>query len=152
MLVKLYEVHEDPELMRRVESRGVTIRRVMAPDIHRVCAFVRQRFSQDWADACLAAALRRDCYVAVREHQIVGFACNEASTLDYFGPIGVLEELRGQEIGHALLRTCLLALKAKGYNYAIIGWVGPAAFYHKCVGATPVEGSIPGAYRNLLSQ
>ena len=152
MLVKLYELDEDPALMERVRARGVTIRRVMAPDIHRVCAFVREHFTEDWADTCLASATRRDCYVAVKDHQIVGFACNEASTLDYFGPIGVLEELRGQEIGHALLRVCLLALKAKGYNYAVIGWVGPAAFYQKCVGATPIEHSIPGAYRNLISQ
>lgn len=152
MLVKLYELNEDPELMRRVEARGVSIHRLMAPDIHRAVAFAREHFGEDWADACLAAALRRDCYVAVRAHQIVGFACNEASTLDYFGPIGVLEALRGQEIGHALLRTCLLALKSKGYNYAVIGWVGPAAFYQRCVGAVPIDGSIPGAYRNLLSQ
>ena len=37
-----------------------------------------------------------------------------------------------------------------GYAYAIIGGVGPAAFYASAVGAIPIEGSSPGIYRDPL--
>jgi len=37
-----------------------------------------------------------------------------------------------------------------GFGYAIIGGVGPAAYYSKAVGAVPIEGSEPGVYRGLL--
>jgi hypothetical protein len=41
-------------------------------------------------------------------------------------------------------------MRQAGYGYAIIGGVGPADFYVKTVGATPIEGSEPGIYRGLL--
>ena len=31
-----------------------------------------------------------------------------------------------------------------------IGGAGPVEFYRKAVGATVIEGSVPGIYRNLL--
>ena len=150
MLVRLYDLPDDTELKAQLLADGITIRRVMAPDIHSVYQFAKENFSEGWADACQACAAHHDCSVAVKDHKIIGFACNEASTLDYFGPTGVLPEMRGKGVGKALLLHALHALREKGYNYAIIGWVGPAAFYQKCVGAVPLEGSIPGAYQNLL--
>jgi hypothetical protein len=41
-------------------------------------------------------------------------------------------------------------MKQQGFGYAIIGGVGPAAFYTKTVGAVAIEGSAPGIYRGLL--
>jgi hypothetical protein len=49
-----------------------------------------------------------------------------------------------------LLFACLEAMKQQGFGYAIIGGVGPAAFYSKTVGAVAIEGSEPGIYRGLL--
>lgn len=37
-----------------------------------------------------------------------------------------------------------------GYAYAIIGGVGPAAFYEKTVGAILIPDSAPGVYRDFL--
>ena len=37
-----------------------------------------------------------------------------------------------------------------GYGYAIIGDVGPSAFYEKSVGATVIPDSEPGVYRGML--
>ena len=42
------------------------------------------------------------------------------------------------------------ALRDEGYGYAIIGSAGPVDFYNKCVGATVIEGSVPGIYANLI--
>jgi hypothetical protein len=41
-------------------------------------------------------------------------------------------------------------MRQQGFGYAIIGGVGPAAYYAKAVGALPIEGSEPGVYRGLL--
>jgi hypothetical protein len=45
-----------------------------------------------------------------------------------------------------LTLAALAAMRASGYAYAIIGGVGPSAFYAKVAGATPIEGSTPGIY------
>ena len=38
-----------------------------------------------------------------------------------------------------------------GYGYAIIGDVGPSAFYEKTVGAMPIPNSAPGIYAGMLA-
>lgn len=39
----------------------------------------------------------------------------------FWGPIGVLQESRGEDIGQALLIRTLTAMREYGYGYAIIG-------------------------------
>ena len=58
--------------------------------------------------------------------------------------------MRKNGIGTGLLFACLEDMRQQGYGYAIIGGVGPTAFYSKAVGAVPIEGSEPGIYRGLL--
>ena len=41
-------------------------------------------------------------------------------------------------------------MRQQGFGYAIIGGVGPAAYYLKVVGGVAIEGSEPGIYRGLL--
>ena len=62
---------------------------------------------------------------------------------------GVELEVRKNGIGTGLLFACLEDMQ-QGYGYAIVGGVGPTAFYSKAVGAVPIEGSEPGVYRGLL--
>jgi len=47
-----------------------------------------------------------------------------------------------------LLLSCLHSMAENGYAYAIIG--GSGDFYAKTVGATKIEGSSPGIYRDRL--
>jgi predicted N-acetyltransferase YhbS len=61
------------------------------------------------------------------------------------------EARRGQGIGKALFLSCLHAMAANGYAYAIIGSAGPADFYAKTVGAVEIEGSSPGIYPDRLA-
>lgn len=90
------------------------------------------------------------CYIATRGKQILGYACYNATAPDFFGPTAVAEAERGKGIGRALLLRSLASLREEGYGYAIIGGVGPAAFYEKTVGATLITGSTPGVYRDFL--
>lgn len=53
-------------------------------------------------------------------------------------------------VGAALCMAAMHAMAAKGYAYSVIGWVGPADFYAKLVGATMIEDSTPGMYKDML--
>jgi predicted N-acetyltransferase YhbS len=90
------------------------------------------------------------CFIAVRDQQLLGFACYDATARNFFGPEAVIEEERGRGLGRTLLLAALHAQREQGYAYAIIGGVGPAEFYAKSVGAVPIFGSTPGIYAGML--
>ena len=64
--------------------------------------------------------------------------------------MGVAQAHRGKNVGSTLILEALTDMKANGYAYAILGWVGPEKFFERVVGATIIEGSEPGIYRGLL--
>jgi GNAT superfamily N-acetyltransferase len=152
MLVKLYELPNSQAAYDRLQQSGTTMRRALAPEKHKVIAWVRNSFSEAWASEVEVAFSRQpvSCFIAVQHGKIVGFACHDATCRNFFGPTGVEPSLRKSGIGAALLFACLEAMKQQGFGYAIIGGVGPAAFYTKTVGAIAIEGSAPGIYRGLL--
>ena len=90
------------------------------------------------------------CFLAIREQKIIGFACYDATALGCFGPIGVEEAFRGEKTGKALLLACLLDMKYKGYQYAVIGAVGEPVFFKKTVDALEIPDSTPGLLSGWL--
>ena len=150
MLVKLYEVQDCPELMEKLKAEGVLIKKAMTPDLTKITSWVKETFGQGWADECTAGILSDGCWIAVKDKKVIGFACYDATMKDFFGPTGVQEDMRGHGIGKALLIRCMISMRERGYAYAIIGSAGPKDFYRKAVGAIGIEGSIPGAYRNMV--
>jgi GNAT superfamily N-acetyltransferase len=90
------------------------------------------------------------CHIAIIDGAPIGFACWDATARGFFGPEGVAEAWRGKGIGAALLLQCLHAMRAHGYGYAIIGAVGPKAFYEKIVPVMEIPGSTPGIYHGML--
>jgi hypothetical protein len=152
MLVKLYDLPDSRPAYDRLCQAGITMRRALAPEKHKVTAWVRETFSEAWASEADVAFSRRpvSCFIAIQQKQIVGFACHDATCLNFFGPTGVPPTAQKGGIGKALLFACLEDMKHQGFGYAIIGGVGPAEFYTKAVGAVAIEGSAPGIYRGLL--
>jgi GNAT superfamily N-acetyltransferase len=151
LLVRLWELPALEPALGACASRGVAIRRALAPEKPQVLDFVRRHFPAWEPEADVAfARLPVACFVAVRDGAVAGFACHDAIAPDYFGPTGVVESARGAGVGRALALAALHALKAQGYAYAIVGGVGPAAFYEKAFGATPIERSTPGIYAGML--
>ena len=152
MLVKLYALPDSRAAFERLDKAGITTRRALAPEKHKVVAWVRQTFSEAWASEVDVAFSRQpvSCFIATRQKTILGFACHDATCPNFFGPTGVEANERKHGIGKALLFNCLEAMKQQGYGYAIIGGVGPAEFYARAVGAIAIEGSEPGIYRGLL--
>lgn len=151
MLVKLYDLPEDAALAQPGDA-SVEIQRAMAPDMLQVVDFVQSLSSKFAAGECQMCFQSHPitCFIATRGSKILGYACYNATAPDFFGPTAVLPEERGKGIGRALLLRSLAALKELGYGYAIIGGVGPQAFYAKTVGATLIPGSSPGIYKDFL--
>lgn len=151
-LVNLSLLSSNPAVDLRMEAGGVTIRRALAPEFELVTAWVRQTFGSGWAGETAVALARQPptCFLATRDGKLIGFSCHESIARGFFGPTGVDETARGEGIGHALLLASLLDLKTMGYAYAIIGDVGPSAFYEKTVGAMPIPNSAPGIYAGML--
>ena len=152
MLVKLYDLPSSHEALSSLAAAGVSVRRALPPEKHKVLDWVRSTFSEAWASEADVAFGQRpvSCFLAIQGKSLLGFACHDATCPNFFGPTGVDASARGQGIGAALLLACLDDMRHQGFAYAIIGGVGPADFYAKTVGAIPIEGSAPGIYRGLL--
>lgn len=148
LLVRLYDLPDVAPLAARLESDGIHCRRAEAFERSAVLRFVRERWPA-WEDEAAAAfaIVPPTTVIATHGGRLVGFAAYNVTRPDYFGPTGVDESYRGRGIGRLLLVRALEALAAQGYAYAIIGGVGPVAFYEKAVGAIPIPGSDPGIYR-----
>jgi len=138
--------------IERLKSSGINIRPAMAYEKSQVVEWVRGAFSDGWASECDVAFSNHpvSCFIATESGRIIGFACYESTCKGFFGPTGVAESKRGDGIGTALLLASLHAMATLGYAYAIIGGAGPGRFYERTVGATTIEGSVPGIYRDDL--
>ena len=152
MLVKLYDLPPPAPVLDDQTRQNILIKRALTPERHLVIRWIREAFGDAWAGECEAAFARQpvSCFTAVRDGRIIGFACYEVTFRGFFGPMGVDERARGKGTGKALLLSCLQAMRAEGYMYAIIGGVGPREFYARSAGAVEIEGSTPGGYRDML--
>lgn len=152
MLVNLMHLPPKDALVEQLRMQGIQIRRAMPPDKIRIVNWVLENRSMNAASECdvCFAHTPVSCYIATRGARILGYACYDATAPDFFGPTFVLPEERGHGVGKALLLSCLHALREKGYAYAIIGSIGPQAYYEKCVGAMLIPDSTPGLYKDYL--
>ena len=154
MLVKLYDLPEVAPLVRDLAQRGIVIRHAMPYEKLQTVNWVLTTFGDGWAGECDVAFIHQpaSCFIATEGGAIIGFACYDSTCKDFFGPTGVAEEKRGLGVGKALFLSCLHAMAAAGYAYAIIGGAGPTEFYASAAGATIIEGSEPGIYRDRLKK
>lgn len=151
LVVSLYAPALDA-LGCKVAATDITIRPVLAPEQRLVVDWVRDNFSDNWASEALVAITRQpaSCLIAIRDGQIMGFACYDAVARGFFGPTGVAVNARGQGIGAALLHSTLTTMKNMGYAYAIVGDPGPTQFYVDAVGAIEIPLPGKGIYTDML--
>jgi GNAT superfamily N-acetyltransferase len=156
MLIALYAL----AAVRDVLAAGMVVRAPLAPEHDLVVAWVRQHFTAGWASEVRSVIARRPCGVVIalastrlgasHAQHILGFCCHDAFAPGFVGPIGVAQDARGRGVGAALLRASLERMRLEGYAYAVAGGVAAPAFFARVAGAKPIEGSWPGAYRELL--
>jgi GNAT superfamily N-acetyltransferase len=154
MLVNLLKLPDPAPLVDHLRGQGLIIRRAQPFELTPVREFITKHFALTWADETSVGFANKpvSVYLAIRDGAIVGFAAYECTRRAFFGPTGVLETERGRGAGRALLTASLAGLRDLGYVYAIIGGVGPADFYARAVGATPIPDSTPGIYADLLKK
>ena len=155
MLVRLYPLPEDPQLEPALKEQGIVIKRALAPDRTQAVAFAEKCGYPGFADEIRAAFANQpvSCFLAVKDKQIIGFACHEATCRGFFGPTAVLPEFRRRGVGRALLLRCLHALRELGYAYAFIGWPAENAihFYESACGAVLLPDEGLGIYTRMVS-
>ncbi len=152
MLVRLYNLPDGSPLRTAAAEQGITVRTCNPFEAHILEDWVGRHFSARWVSECRIAMSHSPigCVIATRDREILGFACYDATARGFVGPMGVSESARGCGVGRVLLVTALEHMRTLGYGYAIIGGVGPADFYARCVGATPIADSSPGIYADIL--
>lgn len=153
LLVKLYSLEEDSELLHRLSAQGIEIKRALSPDKGRILDYIRRTHTEGYENECDVCFSNSpvSCYIAVKEKQIIGFACYEATAKNFFGPTAVNDSFHGRGIGKALLLKSLLSMRELGYAYAIIGWVDDAlGFFLKTVDAQIIPDSLPGVYGRMI--
>ena len=155
LLVKLYGLPEkEPGNEPNLGGNGIYFRRAMAYEKYQIVDWVRKHFSDSWASECDVAFSNQpiSCYIATKNGAMLGFACYDSTSRGMFGPLGVLEEARGQGIGRGLLLSSLHAMKAMGYGYAIIGGAGSIDFYQRVINVIEIPDSTPGIYIDRLAE
>jgi ribosomal protein S18 acetylase RimI-like enzyme len=159
MLVKLYELDNSIDTTD-LNKLNIVIKKAFISDKNTILEFVKNNFpdAPGWTNECEYALFNNpiSCYIAVKDKELAGFACYDATARGFFGPLGVKKEYRCYGIGKYLLKQSLLAMKESGYAYAIIGWAAEnaIAFYKKTVNAALIEDSPPhkSIYKNMISQ
>lgn len=148
-LRNLPDIHED---LINMKNQQILFRQPIAPELDLVVDWVHSEFGKGWANEVAVSFSNQpvSCWIAQKENAILGFACYESTSRNYFGPTGVLQAARKLGIGRLLLVCSLESLKALGYAYAVIGGVGPVEYYERTVGAKIIEGSDDGIYHNML--
>ena len=152
LLVRLYDLPLLEKEIEKMRNCGVKLQHGFPPDREYVLSWV-EKHTSIYAKGEAAKAFANtpaSIILAVKDGDIVGYACYDATAPDFFGPTEVDKAYQGQGIGRALLIASMHALRAKGYGYAIIGSAGPVDFYKKCVGAIEIPDSDVGLYASFL--
>ena len=152
MLIKLYELEDHWPFLVEQKELGISLRKPLGPEKHGIISWVSDHFGAGWASETDAALCNTPatCFVAVKDENIIGFACYDATALGFFGPIGVDKSHRKKGTGKALMTACLLDMKLKGYGYAVVGAVKDTDYYKNAVGALEIPDSSPGIYKTRI--
>lgn len=100
MLVKLYNLPDPAPSYEKLKKNRIELRRALAPEKSLVVEWVNCNFSSAWADECEIAFSNKpvSCHIALRDGELIGFACYDAICRNFFRPFGSCGTL--PQIGH----------------------------------------------------
>ncbi|NXY93785.1 GNAT family N-acetyltransferase [Streptomyces sp. BR123] len=142
-----YRLPEDvTRRLKELTAQGYRFATPSDDDLVDLLALAGSHFGPDWAAtirASLAAGTPLDRIVVVRDpkERMVGWAMHGAfdAVDERFGPIGVLEEMRGTGLGEVLLHLVLERMRARRAHSAWFLWTGaqsPAGHMYRKTGFT----------------
>src|SRR6185503_15300569 len=96
LLVNLLRLPLLESAMNATDEARVVVRRAQPFEITPVQSFVEREFSRAWADEISVGFANKpvSVFIATAEKKIVGFAAYECTRRCFFGPTGVVENLR----------------------------------------------------------
>lgn len=158
MLVRLYELPDNDNLITKLSLQGITVRRAYVSEKNIVLKWVREQFGNGWADECDVGFSNHPvkCFIATASDKIIGIFTYDAIARGVAGPLAVDANYRGARVGEALCIEMLHDMRRQGYAYAILGWVPPRVqkFHQRIIKAIVIEDTNPesGMYAGLLGQ
>jgi len=124
----------------RLQAEGIVVRRVQRGDEERFNAYLGERWSAGWQyEGMYVLRSGQDPipgHIALVGQDIVGFSVYDATRPGWLGPIGTNAELRGRDVGTALLHACLYDWQCQGRHWGEIAGIGPLYFYVTSCDAT----------------
>ncbi len=127
-----------PETIREAEARaraaGIEVSFLEERLVRPLLDFLERDFPGDWPRVVrerLRLGIEMDeVLVAVREGEVLGYCQFDG---ERFGPFGVAEAARGQQLGTVLFYRGVERMKAKGRRHLWLAWTGGAAqrFYER---------------------
>ncbi|MFJ7950687.1 GNAT family N-acetyltransferase [Lysinibacillus sp. NPDC096418] len=126
-----------------IPASNLTFKKAEQSDSASLKTFVEKEFGKGWLDSIENGFLQVDIpiFIALEDQNLVGFSCFDVvrGKKGLFGPMGTSFSNRINGIGNTLLHLCLVEMKERGYEYAIIGEVGPLEFYEKSCNAVVIS-------------
>lgn len=151
MLINLYE--QDYNKINKLDQ-SIKIKRALAPNRSKIVNFVSKNFDENFADECTASLANNPptCFIAIKNYEIIGFICYEATAKNFVGPMGIIKSERGKGLGEVLMLTCLKSMKEMGYGYAIIGSssMKNVKFHQHVTNAKIIESKTNGIYSRMI--
>ncbi|MCF6175721.1 MAG: GNAT family N-acetyltransferase [Victivallaceae bacterium] len=117
------------------DNNSCSLSNITAPE-PKLQNFITEHFSASWAmeiEFGLKNIPQAHCSVLKNAtSDIIGFAAVHAVNRNWFGPMGILPELRGQGLGKLILLHAMREASTTGINSLILSWVNDKAdFYRK---------------------
>ena len=90
MLVRLYALPEGAPLRSALAGLGIQVRMCRPYEMNAVSAWIGATFSTRWVSEFSVAMAHQPtgCIIATRNHEVVGFACYDATARGFIGPMG----------------------------------------------------------------
>ena len=119
------------DLQDKFKQSGFTIRIPDAIEKERIMSWVLEIFGPVWSYETVMSFRHKPPGVVIAEQdgEIVGFAGFGSLELEWFGPLGVVEDPKYEGLSTVLLYRALWEMKLRGQRAAVIPWASHLFFY-----------------------
>lgn len=119
------------DLQDKFKQSGFTIRIPDAIEKERIMSWVLEIFGPVWSYETVMSFRHKPPGVVIAEQdgEIVGFAGFGSLELEWFGPLGVVEDPKYEGLSTVLLYRALWEMKLRGQRTAVIPWASHLFFY-----------------------